>query len=221
MKSLEPLYAARTEARAKLGDATKAVERAKQLEAAAAVIVQTLDKRAEEADATNATELAALIARGGPTAELPAIIDEIQAHAQSAARRDHAIKVKARVTLECARDAAQAHLAAAERDVVVAVDQILTDEITERAKQVERLLNDAHRLGVALKFFAVAAEVNASAVVPASTLRVLDRLNLPLINALETRIDLATTGDVPAFRDWTQRRAEMIAGDEEAAPKAA
>jgi hypothetical protein len=221
MKALEPKYAARTEARARLDYAAEAVERAKRLAATAAAHVQTLDKRSDEADANNATELAVLIARGGPTAELPAAVDEDLAQALGAARRDHAIKAKALAQLEGIRAEAQAGVAAAERAVVTAVDQILTDEIAARAKNVEDLLNEAHRLGVALKYFAVAAEVNANAVVPASTLRVLDRLNLPLINALETPINLAATGDVAAFRDWAAQREQMIAGTPSEEPRAA
>ena len=221
MKALEPKYAARTEARARLAYAAEAVERAKRIESAATATVRDLERRAEEAETNHATELAVLIARGGPTAELPATVDDDLASALLAARRDHSVKAKALSKLVDIRADAQADLAAAERAVVQAVDQILTDEIAERAHVVDRLLNEAQRLGVALKYFAVSAQVNASAIVPATALRVLDRLNLPLINALETPINLAQAGDVAAFRDWTQRRTEMIAGTMSDEPKAA
>ncbi len=99
---------------------------------------------------------------------------------------------------------------------------MLGDEIVERAAQVDRLLNEARRLGTALKYFAVAAGVHANGIVPAPALRVLDRIHLPLIDALEIPINMEKLGDVAAFRDWAARRAAMIDGDEEeTAPKAA
>src|SRR5258708_36403588 len=128
MKPLEPKYAARTEARARLAYAAEAVERAKRLAATAAAHLRDLDRRAEEAEANNATELALLIARGGPTAELPATVDDGLAQALAAARRDHAVTAKALTELAGIRDVAQADLAAAERAAVQAVGQVPRDE---------------------------------------------------------------------------------------------
>jgi hypothetical protein len=213
MKDLEPKYAARAQARARLDYATDAVERAKRLEAEAAAHVHDLESRAEEAETHNATELAVLIANGGPTAELPAAVDDGVAHALATAIYDHNLKARALATLKRARDEGQTELAAAERAVVQAVDQILGDEIAERARQVEHHLDEALRLGVSLKYFAVAAGIHATGVIPAPTQRVLDRLEAPPIDLREIPINLEKLGDVAAFREWTARRDWMIAGD--------
>ena len=99
MKILEPKYAARTTARARLDYAAEAVTRARRLEVAASDLVHELNKRSEAAEAHNAAELAVLIASGGPTVELPAMVDEGLA-ALAAARRDHSVKAKALAQLE-------------------------------------------------------------------------------------------------------------------------
>jgi phage-related tail protein len=211
MKALEPMYAARTQARARLDYTAEAVERAKRLAATAADHLKSLELRADEAEANQATELAVQIARGGPSADLPAAVDEDLA--LTAARRDHAVKAKALAKLEGIRVEAQTDLAAAERAVMQAVDQVLGDEIAERAGKVEHHLNEAHRLGTSLKYFAAAAGIHATLIVPDSTLRVLDRLSTPLIDSLEIPINMEKLGDVAAFRDWTARREKMITGD--------
>jgi hypothetical protein len=217
-KMLEPKYVARAEARAKLDRAEHVVTCAKRFVGAAADQLKSLEQRAAQAEAADASQMAEMIAKGG--LESAQSISGDDDRALTAARRDHSVKAKALATLEAAVTTAQVGLAQAERAVVKAVDQILTDEITARAKKVDDLLNEARRLGVALKYFAVTAQVNG-AVVPASTQQVLNRLDLPLISLMETPINLAKTGDSVVYRDWTARRAEMIAGDLSEEPKAA
>jgi hypothetical protein len=222
MKSLEPKYAARSEARAKLDRANDAVTRAKRLDAAAAEQLKSLEYRASQAEAADASQMAEMIAKGGlESAHSFANVDDAATQELSAARRDHSVKAKALATLEAARDDAQTELALAERAVVAAVDQILRDEITERAKKVDDLLNEASRLGLRLKYFAVAASMHSTSVASGSILNVLDRLEAPLLDARHVPVDMAKLGDVAAFSDWTQRRAALIAGDEESEPKAA
>jgi hypothetical protein len=97
--------------------------------------------------------------------------------------------------------------------VVQWVDKTLTDELAERARQIERHLDEACRLGTALKYFAVAAAINASEFVEPSTERVLNRLHAPLIDGHHLPIDLEKLGDIPAFSDWIARRERMIAGE--------
>ena len=74
---------------------------------------------------------------------------------------------------------------------------------------------------MSLKHFAAAAGLHSTTVIPPTPLRVLDRLNLPLINALEIPINLAQLGDSAAFRDWTTKRERMIEGEPETEPLAA
>lgn len=137
------------------------------------------------------------------------------------AKKDHALAIK-RLT-DCKDEQAHAVMQARalEAAVVGAVDQLLTDEIAERSKLVEYHLNEALRLGTALKYFAIAAGVHSTEVISPSTMGVLDRLNLPLINALDMPISVAQLGDTAAFREWTARRSALIDGDGEIAPKAA
>jgi len=212
MNSLDPKYAARTEARARLDYTQEAVARATRLASTAHEHLRDLEKRAEDAEANNATELAKLIAHGEPTTELPAMVNDDLAQALSAARRDHSVKAKALAQLEAIRAEAEADLTAAERAVVKAVDQFLNDEIVARARHVEDLLNEARRLGTALKYFTTAAGVHSTNLVSDHTLSVLDRLEAPLLDARHVPVDMVKLGDVAAFRDWTARREQMIAG---------
>src|ERR1700677_442929 len=152
MKILEPRYAARASARTKLDAAAKAVERAKRLASTAAEQLKSLEQRAAQAEAADASQMAEMIAKGGlESAHSFANVDDATTQELSAARRDHSVKAKALATLEAAR-----------------------------ARHVDDLLNEAQRSGVSLKFLAIALQVNG-AIVPASTLRVLNRLDLPLI----------------------------------------
>jgi hypothetical protein len=127
-------------------------------------------------------------------------------------KKDHTLALKRLADRQGEHAYAEMQASVAAAAVVQAVDQILTDEIAARAKKVDDLLNEAKRLGTALKYFAVAAEVNAARIVQPSTLRVLDRLSLPLVNAMDIPIDLASSGDVTQFRDWAAQREQMIAG---------
>jgi hypothetical protein len=219
MKSLEPKYAARAEARAKLDAAAKAVERAKRLEAAAAAKVHDLEQLAAQSEARHVSHLARVIAEGGLTVAGTVQYDGTGELALT--QSDLSLKRKALAQLESARAEAQTNLAAAERAVVSAVDQILSDEIAARARAVEDLLNDARRLGTTLKYFAVAAGVHANGIVPGATLSVLDRLEAPLLDGRHVPVDMGKLGDVAAFRHWTARRAAMINGDEASEPQAA
>jgi hypothetical protein len=141
--------------------------------------------------------------------------------ALESARKDHALAIK-RLTDRQSEQAHADRLArAAEAAMVGAVDQILADEIAERATLVEDHLNQALCLGTALKYFAVAAGVHSTKVISPSTLSVLDRLSQPLIDGHSIPNHMGQLGDIVAFREWTARRAAMIDGDEETAPKAA
>jgi hypothetical protein len=219
MKSLEPKYAARAEARARLDRAADAVTRAKRLEAAAAAKAHELEQLAAQSEARHVSHMARVIAEGGLTVEGTVQYDGTGDLALT--QSDLSLKRKALAHLELAQAEAQTDLTVAERAVVQAVDQLLSDEIVARARHVEDLLNEAHRLGLALKYFATAAGVHSTNIVPASTLSVLDRLEAPLLDARHVPVDMGKLGDVAAFRDWAARRASLISGDEEAAPKAA
>lgn len=210
---LEPFYNARAAAHARLNRASDAVTRAKRFAAAAADHLKSLEQRAEQSEAKTASWMANLIATVGLDSVFPPPDqnDEQFASELTAARRDHSVKAKALTTLEAARTAAQTQVAQAESAVATAVGQLLDDESTERANAVSRLLDEAQRLGTELKYFAVAAQVNGDSV-PASTRHVLNRLDLPLINIMTTAINLAQTGEFPAYRVWLERRAEMMAG---------
>ena len=222
MKILEPRYAARSDARAKLDAATAAVERAKRLASTAAEQLKSLEQRAAQAEASDASQMAEMIAKGGlESAHSFANVDDATTQELSAARRDHSVKAKALATLEAARAEAKTDLLVAERAVVEAVDQLLSDEIAARARHVDDLLNEARRLGTALKYFATAAGVHSTNTALGPTLSVLDRLEAPLLDARHVPVDMSKLGDVAAFRDWTERRAAMIAGTASDEPKAA
>jgi hypothetical protein len=132
--------------------------------------------------------------------------------ASETSKKDHALAVKHLTDAqgEHARAALKAHTAVTM--VVTAVDKILTDELAERARQIERHLDEACRLGTALKYFAVAAAIHAPGFIEPSTERVLNRLHASLIDGHEIPNNLEKLGDIPAFRDWIARRERMIAG---------
>jgi len=218
-KGLDQLYTARATARARLDYATQAVERAQRIETDALARVDTLTVQVATVESEQATALACQIAQGGPSSELPTPMDAGLVSALDLAKSDLSIKHRALASLQSAQAEGQVALAVAERAVISAVDEYLAAEIIARAKYVADLLDEARRLGIALKYFAVAAGVNATGIIPVSTLRVLDRLSVPLIDALEIPINMAQLGDVAAFREWTARRAAMIDGEPE--PKAA
>jgi hypothetical protein len=209
---LTAAYADRDDAHAKLHNAAQAVERASRIEAAAAGHVRDLEQCSAHIETIQAGQLAERIA-AGPADDTIEMVDGDAAAALAAARSDESIKSKALATLKAAHAQRQSDLAAAERAVVDAVDRILHDEMVERARSIERHLDEARRLGLALKYFAVAAGIHGSGVIPTSVQRAIDRLGAPLINTLDTPIHLEALGDVAAFRDWTARREQMIAGE--------
>jgi hypothetical protein len=129
------------------------------------------------------------------------------------AQKDHALALKRLSDRKGEHAHAEMEARTAEAMVVRAVDKVLRDEIVERANQVAHHLDEALRLGTKLKHFSIAAAIDAIGIVPESTVRVLDRLYGPLIDARDIAINLEKLGDVPAFRDWRARRERMIAGD--------
>jgi hypothetical protein len=183
------------------------------LEVAAALAVQRAEKEgADELFRVRECERPLEAARDRKAYDAAAIVLD-------STKKDHALALKRLSDRQAEHAYADMEARTAEAMVVRAVDKILTDEIVERSKRVESLLNEARREGLALKHFAIAAGVHATGIVPPSALRVLDRLNTPLINALEIPINMEKLGDVAAFRDWTARRTELIDGATE--PKAA
>jgi hypothetical protein len=183
------------------------------LKAAAASAVQRAQKEvADEALRVREAERPLEAARDRQAYDAAAIVLE-------SARKDHALALKRLSDRQGEAAHATMEARTAEAMVVRAVDQALADELAERAKRIGHHLDEAQRLGLALKHFAVAAGIHATAIVPPATLRVLDRLSVPLIDALEIPINVAQLGDVGAFRDWTARRNQMIDGETE--PKAA
>jgi hypothetical protein len=183
------------------------------LEAAAASAVQHAQKElADEAFRVREAERPLEAARDRQAYDAAAIVLE-------SARKDHALAIKRLSDRQGEAAHATMEARTAEAMVVRAVDQALGDELAERAKQIGHHLDEARRLGLALKYFAVAAGVNATGITPASTLRVLDRLGVALIDVREIPINMEKLGDVAAFRDWTARRTAMIEGEPE--PKAA
>jgi hypothetical protein len=223
IEALEQLYAARATARARLDYATQAVERAQRIETDALARVDTLTVQVATAESEQATALACQIAQGGPSSELPTPMDEGLVSALALAKSDLSIKHRALASLQSAQAEGQTALAVAERAVISAVDEYLAAEIIARAKQVADLLDQATLLGTALKYFAVACGLHSTAAVAPSTLAVLDRLNVPLLNALHVPIHLEKLGDAAEFAAWTARREQMIDGDGdgETEPKAA
>ena len=133
--------------------------------------------------------------------------------ALASARKDHALAIKRLEDRQGEHAHAEMRAHAAVAAVVRAVDQILTDELEERARQVERHLDEARRLGTTLRHFAIAAGIHSTGIVSDTTQGVLDRLGVPLADSHEMPIDLETLGDVAAFGDWVARRDRMISGD--------
>jgi hypothetical protein len=178
-------------------------------EAAAALAVRRAEKEvADELFNVRERERPVEAARDRQAYDAAAVVLE-------SARKDHALALK-RLTDRQA-EAAQAEMEArtAEAMVVRAVDGALGAEIVERSRQIADLLDEARRLGTALKYFTVAAGLHATSLVPDSVLRVLDRLSVALIDVREIPINLEKLGDVAAFREWTARRAAMIEGEPE------
>lgn len=199
MTVLEPTYTKRTEAYAKLREATQ-------------TLTQAQSSAGDELERVRDCERRLDAARDRPA------FDAARA-ALNSAQADHVLAVKRLTDRQGEHAHADMEARAAEAMVVRAVDQILSDEIAERAKQVAHHLDEARRLGSSLQYFAIASGIHATSIVPQSTLRVLERLHLPLIDSLHIPIDLAQLGDTEAFRDWTARRNAMLDG--ETAPKAA
>jgi hypothetical protein len=135
--------------------------------------------------------------------------------ALDSALKDHTLALKRLADRQAEHTYAELQVHTAQAQVVEAVDQILADELAQRAKRVNYLLNEALSLGTELKYFAIAAGVNSTKIISPSTLSVVDRLSQPLIDGLTTPIHLANIGDVAAFRAWTERRDQMIAADGE------
>jgi hypothetical protein len=212
MNNLEPHYQARNTTRAKLESARQALDRAQRIEAAATMHVHALEERLAQAEAAQAAQLADAIAAGGPSADFPSAIDDGLASALVSARSDLSIKSKALGSLKRAHAKAQADLAAAERTVVAAVDQIFRDEDITSARQVAHHLDETIRLGKALLHLSIAEEVNGRHP-PSEVTEVLARLDLPLIDRHHVAINLMKDGDVLGAAKRSARRAALIAGE--------
>jgi hypothetical protein len=132
--------------------------------------------------------------------------------ALESAKVDHALALKRLEDSQGEHAHASLEARTAEAMVVKAVDKILTDELAESAKQVERHLDEARRLGLSLRHFAIAAGIHTTGIISAATQQVLDRLGEPLIDLREVPIHLEKLGDVAAFREWVARRDRMITG---------
>jgi hypothetical protein len=142
-----------------------------------------------------------------------AALDAAQAAVDSAAK-DHNLALKRLADRKAEHTYAELQAETAQALVVKAVDQILTDEMSERAKQIAHHLDEARRLGIALRHFALAAGIHTTGgLIQAATEQVLVRLGEPLIDLREIPISLERLGDVPAFRGWLARRERMIAGE--------
>jgi hypothetical protein len=210
---LQQKHAAVAAARAALIAATTTLERAQRIETTAAGRVLTLEQRAAQAESAQAAQLADAIAAGGPSADLPAAIDDGLASALVSARSDLSIKSKAFASLKQAHAKAQTDLASAQAAVVAAVDQMFVAEDIEGARQIAHHLNEAIRLGKALLHLMIAEEVNGRAHPTSEVTEVLARLDLPLIDRHHVAINLMKDGDVLGAAKRAARRAALIAGE--------
>jgi hypothetical protein len=211
MKTLAQLRAARAEARSKLSAAAEALERGQKFVREANAALKYLETVREGKVSAAATQLAdSLAANDSAALRVPPLPPDTS---QTTARNDvetatAALKKLAAAHAQCAMDTA-----VAEGAVVKAVDGILEAEIAERSQHVQRLLDEALRLGTDLKYFELAAGIHISGVDLTSAAEVIARLSRALLDTKDVPINLQKLGDVAAFQTWVARRGSMIAAD--------
>jgi hypothetical protein len=214
MISLKPKYTARIDAHTRLEAAAQAVERAKRLETTAAERARTLEQHAAQAESDQATQLAMLIASGGPSTELSTVPDEDLAAALATARSDLSIKAKALAVLVAVQEDAQAELTAAECAVENAVDKMLHAESETMASECieiyERLTQKIAQLRAI-----VPDELNTPVHLPPDISPGVTRaLNLvPPPDATMIPVNVLQFGTPGNAEAWAARRARMIAGE--------
>jgi hypothetical protein len=218
MRKLDQLRGQLAEARATIEPAAAILGRAQKLAAAKAEALRALEAQHEAAVAAQSSRLAEDIAAGEPP---DCALDSELASALASARHEARIATGAVSALQKAHVERCSAVQSAQAAIVAEVDALLNDEITERALGIARHLDEVVRLGTALKFFCVAAGINSTAGVSAPVQRTLARLDVPLLDMAEIPVNVQKLGDIAAYRDWTDRRSQMIAGTDDHEPESA
>jgi hypothetical protein len=217
---LEVAYARRAVARTDAAAAAAALSTGERLSADAVDKISDLEQKLSKIEASQGQHLAATIAAARPadiTAEGFANAGRLTCAplaAELATARFHAaVAAHAVASLKVTSYEAEAELAAAEAAVAAAVDGILEAGDIEIAAQLARLLDEAVRLGKALLFGAIGAEVIERRSMPPQVTSVLARLDGALIDRRHVSVNLWRYGDKAALDDRSARRAAMIAGE--------
>lgn len=197
-------------ARAALTETAQAMRRAMKVATDTQSKVATIERQSAAAQLEQARTLEAVIAGGG---SLPKSIDPDTSPALRNAKHYATIASKALALLQDAHAKAQAELAAAERAVIEAVDQIFREEDIESARRVLHHLDAATHLGKALLGITVASELNGHARQPPEVTEALQRLDMPLLDRRHIAINLLKEGDTVAAAPRAARRAALIVGE--------
>lgn len=213
---LEAAYKARALARTQHQADSDALAIAEGAELKFAEMGQRVEQRTLDKEDEAAADLAAQMLNGGAPVDIT--VDEKLALASAVAQSKAKLAKMAAVKLRERHAVSLQKLREADAAVAAAADTILDEELNQTAKLLEFHLDETIRIGKALSFEVRGIGMGTRRPPPEMASRVVERLDMPLINRAHIPIHLLNYGDTAAIERRKARRAAMIAG--ESAPTA-